>query len=290
MPETSGALSPSEAAESVRQEAINNLQQPTLNIFIQNVYGALLLSSGGLLSIILGAGFPEFTEQNPGLQRLLQGSAFPLGLVLVYMVGAELFTALPMWYAVATLSRRGRPIDYIRGAFASWSGNLLGALFATLVFTAGTQALKEDPWHSGTSKQITEDIVEMPWYFIFVRAIGCGWLVTVAMFLGTQNQDGISKVVSLHFPFLISTTARFPHVVEYMFLASTGMVLGAPLNVGGYFWKCLLPITLGNTVGGGFFTGAYLWWTYLRGSDQKYQVPGAGESRHDMGRYLLDGD
>ena len=83
------------------------------------------------------------------------------------------------------------------------------------------------------------------------------------MFFGTQNNDRISKALGLHLPFFISTTARYPHTVEYMYLASIGMMLGAPLSVGAFLWKCMLPITLGNTIGGAVFVGAYSWWVYL---------------------------
>jgi len=87
------------------------------------------------------------------------------------------------------------------------------------------------------------------------------------MFFGTQNHDGISKALGLFLPFLISTTAKFLHTVEYMYLGLTGMMLGAPLSVGGFLYKCMLPITLGNTIGGALFTGLYSWWVLLRCGD-----------------------
>ena len=89
------------------------------------------------------------------------------------------------------------------------------------------------------------------------------------MFFGTQNQDGISKALGLHLPFFMSTTARYPHTVEYMYLTSIGMMLGAPLSVGGFLWKCMLPITLGNSVGAAVFVGLYNWWVYLYCEDGK---------------------
>ena len=87
------------------------------------------------------------------------------------------------------------------------------------------------------------------------------------MFFGTQNHDGISKALGLHLPFLISTTVRYPHTVEYMYLASIGMMLGSPLSIAAFLWKCLLPITLGNTIGGAVFVGVYNWWVYLHCED-----------------------
>ncbi|EME86805.1 uncharacterized protein MYCFIDRAFT_151814 [Pseudocercospora fijiensis CIRAD86] len=264
MPSSSGALPPHEASEAVLQTGLHHLREPIVVTFIQNIYGALLVSSGSLFSIVLGSGFAGIQgDNNPGIQRLMQGMAFPWGLVMVYFVGAELFTGYPMWYAMAMLERKGRPMQYVRGALASWIGNLLGALLFSTLFTKATDVLENNPWHSAIVRQVTDDIVDISWHTVFVRSIGCGWLVTIAMFLGTQNKDGISKALCLHFPFMISATARWPHTVEYMYLTSAGMILGAPLSIGGFFWKCMLPVTLGNIVGGGFFTGTYLWWVHV---------------------------
>ncbi|KAK4496472.1 hypothetical protein PRZ48_012452 [Zasmidium cellare] len=258
MAPSTGTLPPHEAAQAVLRNGYEHLTEPMLRTFAQNIYGALLLSAGGLLAILVGAGFPAIQEDNPGIQRLLQGAAFPVGLVMVYFVGAELFTGYPMWFTLTALQRKGTFMEYVNTAVASWVGNLLGTLFFSLMSTMATEAITQEPWRAAVVNQITEDIVEQQFHIILLRAIFCGWLVTVAMFLGTQNQDGISRALCLHFPFFISTVARFPHTVEYMYLVSTAMILGAPLSIWGFIWKVLLPVTLGNIIGGALFTGAYL--------------------------------
>ena len=283
-----GALSPVEAAHATLSTGLEHLSEPILLAFVKNIYGALLISAGSLLANILGAGIPSIANSNPGIQRLIQGSAFPLGLIFVYLVGAELYTGYPMWYAMTALAREGKPLQYLRSLAVVWLGNLIGALLFAACFSIATGTLSLEPWHSGVMSHVTEDIVELAWHKIFLRAIGCGWLVTVAMFLGTQNQDGVSKAMGLYLPFLVSTAARFPHTVEYMYLCATGMMLGAPLSVGGYIWKCLIPITLGNTVGGALLTGSYLYWVNIRCENTKKaesDAPlfGNGGTYHDEG-------
>lgn len=264
MPSQTGALSPVEASHATLETGIQHLSEPIHLAFIKNVYGALLLSAGSLLAQVLGAGLAGIAEDYPSIQRLLHGIAFPVGLIFVYQVGAELFTGYPMWYSMTILARHGSPTQYLRSIPVVWLGNLCGALLFAYCFTFATGAVQKRPWHDGVIKQVNKDIIELAWHQIFLRAIGCGWLVTVAMFLGTQNQDGISKSLALHLPFFVSTASKFPHTVEYMYLASTGMMLGADLSIGGYFWKCLLPITLGNTIGGAFLTGAYLYYVNIQ--------------------------
>ncbi|KAH0335476.1 Formate/nitrite transporter, partial [Aureobasidium melanogenum] len=266
---STGALSPKKAAEKTFETGVHHLEEDLQLTFLKNVYGALLISAGGLLSLTLVTGTPGLSETNPGLPRILQGITFPVGLVLVYLVGAELYTGYPMWFVMTALERKGSPFQYLRGGIVSWLGNLVGALLFAGVFTRLTEILSEDPFRSGTISMISQDIIESQWHIIFLRSILCGWLVTFSMMLGTQNQDGISKALALHWPFFISTAAKCPHTVEYMYLGSTAMFLGSPMSISMLIWKCLIPITLGNTVGGGLFTGAYSWWVHLYCDDKK---------------------
>lgn len=80
-------------------------------------------------------------------------------------------------------------------------GNLIGAALVAFFFSFATGTLTSEPYRSGVVNQITEDILNQPFYAILLRSIGCGFLVTQAMFLGTQNHDGISKALGLHLPF-----------------------------------------------------------------------------------------
>lgn len=111
------------------------------------------------------------------------------------------------------------------------------------------------------------------------------------MFIGTQSSDGVSKTLGLYLPFLIATATGFPHTVKHMYTATLGMMLGAPLSVWGFLWKCMLPVTLGNAVGGGLLTGLYLWWMFLWRQDDegKGQNGGGGTFDEEYDRYH-DGD
>ncbi len=86
----SGALSPVEAAEDTLKTGLEHLSETLQLTFLKSVYGAILLSAGGLLALILSTGCPGIKESNPGMARLLQGFTFPIGLIMVYFVGAEL--------------------------------------------------------------------------------------------------------------------------------------------------------------------------------------------------------
>lgn len=88
---SSGALPPGKAFADTYHTGLHHLSEATQLTLLKNIYGALLLSAGCLLSLLLSAGSPGLTRDNPGVSRLLQGLAFPVGLVLVYFAGAELY-------------------------------------------------------------------------------------------------------------------------------------------------------------------------------------------------------
>ena len=256
----SGSLSPPDATKETYKTGLKHLHEPIMLTFLKSMYGGMLLSAGGLLSLTIVGGVPDLS---PGFEHLLLGLMFPVGLVIIYFVGAELYTGYPMWFGITALERQGTLWLYFSRMTASWVGDLVGCLLFSYVFTYQTKTLSEEPFRSGVIQLIQDDIIDMEWHVIFLRAIPCGFLVTVAMFLGTQNHDGISKALGLHLPFFLAVAARYPHTVEYMYLVSVGKFLGAPLSWAAYFGKALAPITLGNTIGGFLFTGVYSWFVFI---------------------------
>lgn len=127
------------------------------------------------------------------------------------------------------------------------------------------------------------------WHEIFLRAIGCNWLVCLALFLRTQAKDLGSKVIGLWLPIFSFVALGLDHVIANMFFIPLGIWLHTPgLTVGLYIWKGkvpvpyilgyfptwwlklqanepqgIIPTTLGNILGGGLFCGVYYWYMYL---------------------------
>lgn len=110
-----GALNPLDAAEKIYQAALLHLYGPTRLPFLKNSHGGLIFGFAGLIFLIAAAGVPSLEKSNPGLPRLLQRATFPLGLVIVYGVGAELFTGYPMWLVMTALRRKGKMMEYVKG-------------------------------------------------------------------------------------------------------------------------------------------------------------------------------
>lgn len=102
-----------------------------------------------------------------------------------------------------------------------------------------------------TKKQVTPNFRE-----IFLRGIGCNWLVCLACFFGLQGRDLASKIMGIWWPIFAFVSLGFDHVVANMTFIPLGIWLNAPgISVGLYIWKGIIPTLLGNIIGGGLFVG-----------------------------------
>jgi formate/nitrite transporter FocA (FNT family) len=102
-----------------------------------------------------------------------------------------------------------------------------------------------------TKKQVTPN-----WYQIFLRGIGCNWLVCLGCFFGMQGRELISKIAGIWWPVYAFVSLGLDHVVANMTFIPLGIFQGTPdLSVGLYIWKGIIPAGLGNIVGGALFCG-----------------------------------
>jgi formate/nitrite transporter FocA (FNT family) len=110
-----------------------------------------------------------------------------------------------------------------------------------------------------TKKQITPE-----WHQIFIRSIGCNWLVCLACILGAQGRELVSKILGIWWPIYAFVSVGLDHVAANMFFIPIGIWVGIPdLTVGLYIWKGIIPAGLGNIIGGAIFCAGYYWHMYL---------------------------
>lgn len=99
---------------------------------------------------------------------------------------------------------------------------------------------------------------------IFLRGIGCNWLVCLACYFGIQGRDLTSKIVGIWWPIFAFVSLGFDHVVANMTFIPMAIWVDAPsITAGLYIWKGIIPTLLGNIIGGGLFVGRFLLNTLL---------------------------
>ncbi len=235
----------------------------TGRLLVSAAMAGAFISLGGILSVILGFGFPGLTAENPGMQRMLSGVAFPIGLILVVVLGADLFTGNN-----ALLIPSLRKGSHSAGAIVrNWTlvylGNLAGALAFTyfLVYAVGLTAA--EPYH-GAVVRIAEAKVSMSWTTVFLKGIGANWCVCLAVWLALSGKTLLEKALGCWLPVMAFVALGYEHCIANMFFIPLGMMEGADVTVMQSITANFIPSTIGNIVGGAVFVGALFSWLHIR--------------------------
>lgn len=224
----------------------------TIRLLIYSGLGGAFIGLGGLLAIMVAGGMPGFAIENPGLVKFVFGAVFPLGLFLVIIGGAELFTSD---CAVISLSVFRQELT-LKNLVRIWSlvylGNFVGALLISYLFGYQSGILDNEPWLTATLN-IGEAKTSAPFIKTFIKGIGANWLVCMAVWMSYAAKDIIGKMLIIWFPVMAFVVMGFEHSIANMFFLPTAIFLGADFGMEALFFKNLLPSTLGNIVGGVVF-------------------------------------
>lgn len=251
-----------ETMEVMLNAGLQKSKQRIDHIIIKAILAGVFLSYGGLFLLIIGGGSaPLVATLGPGIQRMIQASVFPIGLIMIIINSAELFTGNTMILTVSTLQGKTTWLHLVISWTLSYFGNLTGSLFCEgmLVYYAGL--LSDDPYLSFSIK-LAEAKANLPWHEVFLRGIAANWLVCIAIWMATCARDLKSKVIAIYLPIWLFVAVGYEHSIANMFIVQVGMMLGANVSIGKYIIQSLLPSTLGNIVGGAVFVGALHWYLY----------------------------
>lgn len=212
-----------------------------------------------------------------GMTRLMGGLGFSLGLILVVVGGAELFTGNTL-IIMAWLSGRVTTGRLLRNWAIVYLGNLIGSLLLVgLVFASGHWGM--DKYGVGaTAVLVAVKKVSLPWTAAFASGILCNALVCLAVWLCYSSRTTTDRIMAIIFPITAFVAAGFEHCVANMYFIPAGLiamldehvvsVLPPGTDLTGLTWHGfvnhnLIPATLGNIVGGGIMVGAVYWLAYI---------------------------
>lgn len=240
-----------------------SLHAQPARLALLTVLAGAYIAFGGTLSVILGFGFPEITAGNPAMQKLISGAAFPVGLILVVVLGAELFTGnnallMPHWMR-GGCSWRSVATNWL----LVWAGNFVGALAFVLMLVWGVGLMTPEPYHSAIIR-IAEAKVSMPWLTVFLKGIGANWCVCLAIWLAMSAKSSGAKMFGCWLPVMAFVALGYEHSIANMFFIPCGMLEGADIGVWQMFWLNLVPATLGNIVGGALLVGCVHTFLHLK--------------------------
>lgn len=208
---------------------------------------------------------PWFSTNAPGLLKIFQGAVFPVGLVMIVLLQADLVTGEMAIFIMSTVKRRVPYWAFLYGWTITFIGNLIGSLlYAGLLVHFSeiyTPAMQRGAAMGADAKVSTINFREL-----WLRAIGCNVLVCIAVFQASLAKDVVSKVVASWFPIFVFVAAGFEHVVANMFLVNAAlMTRETNFGVGEYVWKSVIASFLGNVIGAALLA---LPLVYLHGGDE----------------------
>jgi formate/nitrite transporter len=263
------AYSPAQIAMRVREVGVTKATMPVLTMFALATLAGAFVALGALFFTITMT--TSTTGQPPafGLMRLAGGITFSLGLILVVVGGAELFTGNNL-IAMAWASGRVTTQQVMRNWGWVYLGNLVGAVgTAVLVWLAGVHTMSNGAVGE-TMVQIARSKIALDPVSAVARGILCNVLVCLAVWLCMGARSVTDKILATIFPITAFVACGFEHSVANMYFLPIGVALAggtsAPLSVADAVSNLAL-VTLGNVLGGTILVALVYWSVYLRSSD-----------------------
>jgi formate/nitrite transporter len=231
-----------------------------------------MLLRGALAGAFLGfATALAFLVQTQGVPPIVGALLFPVGFVMLVLLGLELatgnFALLPPAVAAGEISL-GR---LCRNWFWVYLGNLAGSTaFALLFFLAVTNFGTNNGGPLGDLLRAAAQKKTLGymaaggagWGTALVKAMLCNWMVTVGALLALVSRSTIGKIAAMWLPILTFFALGYEHSIVNMFVIPTGMLLHAPISLGNWWLWNQIPVTIGNIVSGSLFTGLALYATF----------------------------
>ncbi|ACL03860.1 Protein with response regulator receiver domain [Desulfatibacillum aliphaticivorans] len=243
------------------------------SLFVLGMMAGAYIGFGGLLATTVS--FDMNPSMGIGLKKLVTGSAFSLGLMLVVIAGGELFTGNNLMVSSVMSGK----VTW-RKVLAKWGivylANFAGSILLVMLFLfsglwkTGGSALGAAAVNTAAAK------VSLDFGEAIVRAIGCNWLVCLAVWMALSARQTIGKIFAIFFPIMGFVAIGFEHCIANMYFIPAGILLsdwygiapkGVDLNTltwAAFVFKNLIPVTIGNVIGGVVFVGLGYWGAYLR--------------------------
>lgn len=173
---------------------------------------------------------------------------------MVILTGSELFTGNVFYFLAGWLSKKVTASQLALNWAVSFAGNFAGSLaVVALVYVAGTTAVQ--PW-LGTTLSVAAYKSSLPFATAFTRGILCNWMVCTAVWIATASQSAAGKFLGIWLLVSSFVAMGFEHSIANMFLIPLGILNGAAVSPATFLLSNLLPVTLGNIVGGGILLGS----------------------------------
>ncbi|HWC71828.1 MAG TPA: formate/nitrite transporter family protein [Actinomycetota bacterium] len=261
------AFAPAEIAALVETRGVAKANAPFVATFVLGVLAGAFIALGAVLATMIGTS----SELGFGVTRWLSGIGFSLGLILVIVAGAELFTGNNL-IVMSVVSGKVPVARLLRNWGIVYVGNFVGALSVALFVWLGNWEAQDEGAVGVTALSIAAGKASLPFWDVVWRAVLANALVCLAVWLATGGRTIVDKVFAIVFPISAFVASGFEHSIANMYFIPVGLLLQRDLPAGDRppgldlagFGTNLAAATIGNIVGGAVLVGLVYWFVYLR--------------------------
>jgi formate/nitrite transporter len=276
------AREPQEMAQVAVKTGVKKAHRTWDRVLVSSILAGAYIAFGGLVAISVSSGLDPATWGT--LPTLFTGAAFTLGLVLVLIAGSDLATGNMMLVPLSAMRGKLGISDVARNLSLVLIGNLIGALFVAYFLAVQTGVIGGVGAHGAAS--LTHDrlaaialdkaTAHTAWQ-TFLRAVGCNWLVCLAVWMSLAATSVSGKILAIFFPIMAFVAMGFDHVVANMFFLPAAIFAGVPGLDWGDVVRNWLLAGAGNLVGAVIFVASSYWYLFLKDqpdeSDQQAASP-----------------
>lgn len=258
--------SPFEIADNYISTGQKKVRMPVMKMLVLGIFAGMFIAFASL-----GATAAASTIENESVAKLISACIFPSGLVMVLIAGSELFTGNCL-LLIPLLQKGIKAVEVIKNLCVVYVGNFIGSmLIALLAVYSHTFSLFGNDF-AKSAVAIAQAKVSMAPPDSLMQGILCNILVCIAVWMAYSSKTTGGKIAALFFPVMLFVLLGFEHSVANMYYIPAGIMCSAEygiaadyLNWGSFFIGNLIPVTLGNMIGGAVVASGY-WFAYLRTS------------------------
>jgi formate/nitrite transporter len=274
--------SPKEIAKSYVAVGAGKASMPIAKIIVLAILGGMFIAVAGL-----GATTAPATIASASLGKFIGAIIFPAGLALVLIAGAELFTGSSL-IIISVLEKEATVGGLLKNWVFVYLGNFIGGVIVAWIAVNGHTFSLFGNGLAASAIGIAVNKLGLSFGDAFLRGVLCNFLVCLGVWMALAAKDVVGKIIGLFFPVMIFVLCGFEHSVANMYYIPAGIFavrnvtyaasVGSEVNISILTWgnmivKNLIPVTLGNIVGGACLVGVPYWFAYLRGENREKKTP-----------------
>lgn len=239
----------------ISKKKVAYMEDSTIGYLILSLLAGIYVGFGIILIFTVGA---PFAAASSAATRLIMGLSFGIALSLVIFAGSELFTGNNMFCLIGGLTGEIGWDKIFLLSLLCYIGNIIGSIaLAWLVVASGTVS---SPPQSDFIVKVVSSKMNLPILELFFRGILCNWLVCLAVWTASRTQNDAAKLLLIFWCLFAFIGSGFEHSVANMTLLGMGLFLPHGDGISWFgFMRNLIPVTLGNIIGGGVFVGGLYW-------------------------------